>query len=129
MVAPNRKIPPIQRVAIRATDGGSLFSVQKLRPAMKRPISDAQSQRGRGRPTGSNRYGEPTFALRVPLSRVSAIRTYLDQCAAGARTRLSLAANEEIARPTLILPLIGRVAAGQPIGADAHVEREIAIDR
>ena len=27
------------------------------------------------------------------------------------------------------LPLIGRVAAGQPIEADAHIEREIAVDR
>jgi repressor LexA len=29
----------------------------------------------------------------------------------------------------LNLPLIGRVAAGQPIDADAHIEREIAIDK
>ncbi len=27
------------------------------------------------------------------------------------------------------LPLVGRVAAGQPIEADAHIEREIAVDR
>ena len=27
------------------------------------------------------------------------------------------------------LPLIGRVAAGQPIEADAHIEREIVVDR
>ena len=35
----------------------------------------------------------------------------------------------QISASMLLLPLIGRVAAGQPIGADAHVEREIAIDR
>lgn len=27
------------------------------------------------------------------------------------------------------LPLVGRVAAGQPIEADAHIEREISVDR
>ncbi len=33
------------------------------------------------------------------------------------------------AAATWNLPLIGRVAAGQPIEADAHIEREIAVDR
>jgi repressor LexA len=31
--------------------------------------------------------------------------------------------------PVLTLPLVGRVAAGAPIDADAHVEREIALDK
>lgn len=36
----------------------------------------------------------------------------------------------EAARPDILsLPLVGRVAAGAPIDADAHVEREVQLDR
>jgi len=96
---------------------------------MKQPPSHGGTRPGAGRKPGSNRYGEATVPLRVPQSRVAAVRTYLDECATGKRARLSHAANEDGAASFLALPLIGRVAAGQPIGADAHVEREIAIDR
>jgi repressor LexA len=65
----------------------------------------------------------------VPESRVAAVRAYLDACAMGKGVHLSLAANDAAPSSLLRLPLIGRVAAGQPIGADAQVEREIAIDR
>ncbi|MBS0569283.1 MAG: repressor LexA [Proteobacteria bacterium] len=78
---------------------------------------------GAGRKPGTGLYGEPTTNLRIPQSRVATVRTFLDQCRQGKRASLP-AANDE-----LLLPLIGRVAAGQPIDADAHVEREIAIDR
>lgn len=96
---------------------------------MKHPPSHGGVRPGAGRKPGSNRYGEATVPLRVPQSRVDAVRTYLDECVAGKRTRLSHSANDEAAASFLTLPLIGRVAAGQPIGADAHVEREIKIDR
>lgn len=69
--------------------------------------------------------------MRIPRSRVDDVRDYLDRNRAAPRTRRA-AASDGAARasaPTLLLPLIGRVAAGQPIGADAHVEREIAVDR
>lgn len=81
------------------------------------------SRPGAGRKPGSGPFGEPTSVLRIPQSRIAAVRTYLDQCRLGKRASLP-AANDE-----LLLPLIGRVAAGAPIDADAHVEREIAIDR
>lgn len=90
---------------------------------MKRPPTHGGRRAGAGRKPDSGLYGEPTTILRIPQSRVAAVRTYLDQCRQGKRASLP-AANDE-----LILPLIGRVAAGQPIDADAHVEREIAIDR
>lgn len=90
---------------------------------MKRHPTHGGRRAGAGRKPGSGAYGEPTQVLRVPHSRVPAVRAYLDSCRHDARARLP-AANDE-----LILPLIGRVAAGAPIDADAHVEREIAIDR
>ena len=95
---------------------------------MKHPPSHGGSRPGAGRKPGSGQFGEPTSVLRIPQSRVAAVRTYLDQCRlrqshSDRRARLP-AANDE-----LILPLIGRVAAGAPIDADAHVEREIAVDR
>ncbi|HET6805769.1 MAG TPA: S24 family peptidase, partial [Frateuria sp.] len=31
-------------------------------------------------------------------------------------------------RPTLTVPLLGRVAAGRPIGSEAEVRREVALD-
>ncbi|HEX7914782.1 transcriptional repressor LexA [Rudaea sp.] len=96
---------------------------------MKHPPSHGGARPGAGRKPGSNRYGEPTVPLRVPQSRVAAVRVYLDECAAGKRARLARAANDDAATSFLTLPLIGRVAAGEPIGADAQVEREIAIDR
>jgi repressor LexA len=90
---------------------------------MPRPPRHGGRRPGAGRKPGSGPYGEPTAIVRVPQSRLATVRTYLDQCRQGRRAALP-AANDE-----LILPLIGRVAAGQPIDADAHVEREIAIDR
>jgi repressor LexA len=90
---------------------------------MKRLPSHGGSRPGAGRKPGSGPFGEPTSVLRIPQSRVAAVRTYLDQCRQGKRASLP-AANDE-----LLLPLIGRVAAGAPIDAEAHVEREIAIDR
>jgi repressor LexA len=90
---------------------------------MKRPPTHGGRRPGAGRKPGSGPFGESTSVLRIPQSRVSAVRTYLDECRRDARARLP-AANDE-----LLLPLIGRVAAGQPIDADAHVEREIAVDR
>jgi repressor LexA len=90
---------------------------------MKRPPSHGGSRPGAGRKPGSGPYGEPTAIVRIPQSRLDTVRTYLDRCRRDVRARLP-AANDE-----LLLPLIGRVAAGAPIDADAHVEREIAIDR
>lgn len=90
---------------------------------MKRPPTHGGYRPGAGRKPGSGPFGEPTSVLRIPQSRVAAVRTYLDQCRQGKRASLP-AANDE-----LLLPLIGRVAAGAPIDAEAHVEREIAIDR
>lgn len=90
---------------------------------MKRPPTHGGRRAGAGRKPGSGAFGETTVSIRIPQSRVSAVRTYLDQCRQGKRASLP-AANDE-----LLLPLIGRVAAGQPIDADAHVEREIAVDR
>lgn len=69
--------------------------------------------------------------MRIPRSRVDDVRDYLDRNRAALRTRRATASDgaARASAPTLLLPLIGRVAAGQPIGADAHVEREIAVDR
>jgi repressor LexA len=90
---------------------------------MKRTPSHGGYRPGAGRKSGSGAFGEPTIRLSIPQSRLATVRTFLDQCRRGKRASLP-AANDE-----LLLPLIGRVAAGQPIDADAHVEREIAIDR
>ena len=100
---------------------------------MKRHPTHGGSRSGAGRKSGSGQYGEPTIALRIPQSRVPTVRAFLDQCETGARVQLSLAGNDASgsgARAfSLTVPLIGRVAAGQPIMADAHVEREITLDR
>lgn len=90
---------------------------------MPRPPRHGGRRPGAGRKPGYGPYGEPTRIVRIPQSRLVTVRTYLEQCRQGRKASLP-AANDE-----LLLPLIGRVAAGQPIDADAHVEREIAIDR
>jgi len=100
---------------------------------MKRLPTHGGSRPGAGRKPGSGQYGEPTIALRIPQSRVPTVRAFLDQCETRARVKLSLAENDASASGphglSLTVPLIGRVAAGQPIMADAHVERTITLDR
>jgi len=78
---------------------------------------------GAGRKAGYGPYGEATVPMRIPQSRAAIVRTYLNECRIGsAKPPLP---HDEV----LVLPLVGRVAAGQPIGADANLEREIAVDR
>ena len=83
---------------------------------------------GAGRKVGQGPYGESTTVMRVPRSRVDDIRDYLERSRVVRRSAMN-DDSAQISASMLLLPLIGRVAAGQPIGADAHVEREIAIDR
>ena len=93
--------------------------------AMKRSSNHGGYRPGAGQKPGrQGPYGESTIVMRVPRSRVEDVRAYLAHNRADLRIRQP-ASNED----ALLLPLIGRVAAGQPIGADAHVEREIAVDR
>jgi SOS-response transcriptional repressor LexA len=94
---------------------------------------------GAGRKSGSGTFGEATRPLRVPQSRVAIVRAYLDACRRGQPnvdligTDLFVAANaSSIASPadtSFSLPLVGRVAAGRPILSDAHIEREVIVDR
>lgn len=93
---------------------------------MKRSSNHGGYRPGSGRKPGQQGpYRESTIVMRVPRSRVDEVRAYLLRSLTDFDPRLS-ASNDDA---MLLLPLIGRVAAGQPIGADAHVEREIAVDR
>jgi repressor LexA len=98
---------------------------------MKRSSNHGGYRPGAGRKSGQGPYGESTVVVRIPRSRVNDVRAYLAGDPPDVRSGLPAASNEDVPFPasTLRLPLIGRVAAGQPIGADALVEREVDVDR
>jgi DNA polymerase V len=67
---------------------------------------------GAGRPKGSNKYGESTYPLRVPLSRIEEVKTYL-----------------AVNRNKYSLPLFSStVRAGVPETVDDHVEQYIDLN-
>lgn len=85
---------------------------------------------GAGRKPQSGAFGEPTQPLRIPQSRVEIVRAYLDACRAGEADSAD-APTLLLAKPSRLagtLPLIGRVAAGNPILAEAHIERYVIVD-
>jgi DNA polymerase V len=84
-----------------------------------------------GRKPGSNAYGEPTVAMRVPQSKEPVIRDFL-QALQQKRAAVSLgnvagwmeldAANSDMALPLYTT----KVAAGFPSPADDHVEQRLS---
>lgn len=86
----------------------------------------------RGRPEGRNAYGESTTPIRIPNSKVTAIKDFLSQCAV-------IKQNLDAIDPTTVkaagipantvdLPLYSsKVAAGFPSPADDHVEKRLNI--
>jgi DNA polymerase V len=88
---------------------------------------------GAGRKPGSNRYGEPTRAVRLPLSLHRAVLPLL---ATQAKTRQALAPEailDQVAPASpprrLRLPLFGsKIAAGFPSPADDHVEKRLDLN-
>ncbi|QFZ91236.2 LexA family protein [Synechococcus elongatus] len=82
---------------------------------------------GAGRPRGSGKYGEPTKAVRLPLSVIEQLPQLLDQ--QSPRTPLS-----EVYRPkrgaVLELPLYQMpVSAGFPSPADDYIEQRLDLNR
>ncbi|KTD07637.1 LexA family protein [Legionella jamestowniensis] len=65
---------------------------------------------GAGRPVGSNRYGETTKTLRVPLSRIAEIKKYLE-------------------RPKDIPLYSSKVRAGFPSPADDYIESYLDLNQ
>lgn len=77
---------------------------------------------GAGRPSGRGPYGEPTKAIRVPLSLIPELQAVLAECKQRQCAPDHLKPVPSF-RPTVQLPLFGhRVAAGLPLYADDHIE-------
>ena len=78
---------------------------------------------GAGRKTGSGRYGEPTQPVRVPVSLVPALRSWLHEVGKHRALAFSRAPS------ALSLPLYGsRIAAGFPSPADDHQEDSLDLN-
>lgn len=83
---------------------------------------------GAGRKPGTGAYGEPTLPLRIPASRVPAVRAWLATWATdpSAASRALPAAANPARRP---LPLFSScVAAGFPSPADDHLEKSVDLN-
>lgn len=82
---------------------------------------------GAGRKTGSGSYGEPTQPLRVPLSLLPAVKTWLANAGERPGGLPVLPFAEHPTRRSL--PLYGsRIAAGFPSPADDHLEAAIDLN-
>lgn len=91
---------------------------------------------GAGRPKGQGRWGEPTVPLRVPQSRVAAVRDFLSILPArdAAQNGVDVSGLQVLQPsdlpPALRLPLFSyRIAAGFPSPADDYVEERIDLNR
>ena len=82
---------------------------------------------GAGRKPGSGAFGEPTVPVRIPASRLPAVRSWLAQWN---RANPNARARPFTDRPRpLPLPLYGsRVAAGFPSPADDHLEKPLDLN-
>ncbi|MBE9040109.1 translesion error-prone DNA polymerase V autoproteolytic subunit [Oscillatoriales cyanobacterium LEGE 11467] len=89
---------------------------------------------GAGRPRGSGKYGEPTKAVRLPMSLVTQVTKILENwpsqgrlCAGDIQIqRLS----QQETTPTLTLPLyLEAVAAGYPTPATDYVDGELDLNQ
>ncbi|HEX2549637.1 MAG TPA: S24 family peptidase, partial [Gammaproteobacteria bacterium] len=68
-------------------------------------------RKGAGRPKGQGKYGEPTKAVRLPISMIQSVMKYID--------------NKSYQR----IPLYSsKVAAGFPSPADDHVESHLDLN-
>jgi DNA polymerase V len=68
---------------------------------------------GAGRPKGSNKHGEPTHPIRIPISKVAAVKAFIE---AGVR-------------PAFRCPLFSsKVQAGFPSPADDHIEKYLDLN-
>jgi DNA polymerase V len=85
------------------------------------PTHRGGARRGAGRKLGSGPFGEPTQPIRLPVSLVPAVRTWLASLAEGA---MGGAPQTFTRHPfALALPLYGsRIAAGFPSPADDDLE-------
>lgn len=89
---------------------------------------------GAGRPAGSGKYGEPTRSLRVPLSRIDAVRALLVS-GEGSGDATDHPLPEPILRPAsqpepLARPLYAhRIPAGFPSPAENDVEQTLDLNR
>ncbi|CRI63854.1 DNA polymerase V [Thiocapsa sp. KS1] len=86
--------------------------------------------RGRGRPSGTGRYREPTRVMRVPESRVEAVRAYLDALPPRAdgtgAVLLGRPQASAIPPPRRLARMVWPVRAGFP--SPAEDDQEEAID-
>jgi DNA polymerase V len=91
------------------------------------PTNRGGTRPGAGRKRGSGPFGEPTQPVRVPMSRVPAMRSWLAKLAEGA----GRAAVRTCATPPSVLPLPlygSRIAAGFPSPADDDLEGTIDLN-
>jgi DNA polymerase V len=83
---------------------------------------------GAGRPKGSGKYGEPTIAIRVPMSWALKIQTMLLAKQKGRTPDLDLVWSASTDKKSA-LPLFGnKIAAGFPSPADDHVETALDLN-
>jgi len=84
-------------------------------------------RQGAGRKAGSGAFGEPTQAIRVPMSLIPTLKTLLEQYGKPPQEMALLPLTD---RPsTLALPLFAsKVAAGFPSPADDYVEKSLDLN-
>lgn len=84
---------------------------------------------GAGRPKGTGKYGEPTQAIRLPLSVIERIPQLLEQQGLEQRTTLHQLYRPQLG-PALPLPLYQMpVSAGFPSPADDYIEQRLDLNR
>lgn len=97
---------------------------------------------GAGRPRGSGKYGEPTKAVRVPLSMVDELpriielwqqwqrETRLRVIPGGKRDEVQTPVARLAPRTARVFPLYSeRVAAGMPVLADSYIDEEVDLNQ
>ncbi|BBN59939.1 LexA family protein [Hydrogenovibrio marinus] len=112
----------------------TLKTTKSVKPTSKNSNTHGGAREGAGRKKGSGAYGEPTKVMRVPESKVSLIKDWLEEAAGSeqqaeeldalqraaqgkAKVQIPAASNE------VLLPLYShKVVAGFPSPADDYVE-------
>ena len=92
----------------------------------KAPLSHGGKREGAGRKQGSGSFGEETKVVRIPKSRVSEVKQWLNQVK---QCHPALTINCANTPSRVLLPLYGhKVAAGFPSPADDYVEGQLDLN-
>ncbi|MPQ76976.1 LexA family transcriptional regulator [Hydrogenovibrio sp. JE_KL2] len=109
-------------------------TIKSAKPTSKNSNTHGGAREGAGRKKGSGTYGEPTKVMRVPESKVSVIKDWLEEVSGSEQQVAELDALQRVAKgkakvqipaasSEVLLPLYShKVVAGFPSPADDYVE-------